>query len=122
MKIEGLGCKHLVSEVEKTVLKESKARVSVLARVLDGFGGTRVPLVGLENGVGYLRFCWIPIVVSFGCAFSGYFFFFYKFFLLKLLFRTLLIFYSGGSTITASTPPSYKSMTGVFTWGCLACA
>ena len=65
VKIEGLGCKHFVSEVEKTVLKESKVgkNIPTVAEVTQGevvnfvqkalalmaAGGTNVPLGALPD-------------------------------------------------------------------------
>ncbi|CAJ1343912.1 unnamed protein product [Effrenium voratum] len=71
VKIEGLGCKHLVSEVEKTVLKESKVGKSIptVAEVTQGevvnfvqqalckmaAGGTNVLLEGREQTLNHIR-------------------------------------------------------------------
>ncbi|CAE7398434.1 RAP [Symbiodinium pilosum] len=71
VKIEGLGCKHFVSEVEKTVLKESKVgkNIPTVAEVTQGevvnfvqkalalmaAGGTNVLLEGREQTLNHIR-------------------------------------------------------------------
>lgn len=71
VKIEGLGCKHLVSEVEKTVLKDSKVgkNIPTVAEVTQGevvnfvqgalaqmaAGGMNVLVEGREQTLNYIR-------------------------------------------------------------------